>query len=80
MSFPASSLRFESSFCAVCCWSVVSKKTISFSAMPVDPIFTSISFVGMSFLILKFVLSLGSISKKDEKLLRCLFSLECVQW
>ena len=34
--------------------------------MPVDSMFTSIGFVGMSFLIFKVTFSLGSISKRDK--------------
>ena len=51
ITFRASSLCFQSSLSVVSCWSVVSKKTGSSCAMPVDSMFTSISFVGMSFLI-----------------------------
>ena len=80
MAFRASFLRFQSSFSVVSCWSVVSKKTVSSCAMPVDSRFTSIYFVGMSSLIFKNIVSLDSISKRHEKnLLQCSFSLECVQ-
>ena len=48
MAFRVSSLRFQSSFSVVSCWSVVSKKTGSSCAMPLDSMFTSIGFVGMS--------------------------------
>ena len=51
MVFRASSLRFQSSFSVVSSWSVGSKKTVSSGAMPVDSMFTSIGFVGMSSLI-----------------------------
>ena len=45
MAFRASSLRFQNSFSVVSFWSVVSKKTGSSCAMPVDSKFTSIDFV-----------------------------------
>ena len=48
MAFRASSLRFQSSFSMVSCWSVASKKTNSSCAMPADPMFTSIGCVGLS--------------------------------
>ena len=51
MAFQASFLRFQSSFSAVSCWSLVSKKAGSSCAMPVDSMFTSIGFVGRSSLI-----------------------------
>ena len=65
MAFRDSSLRVQSSFSVVCCWSVVSLKTGSSCAMPVDSMFTSIGFVGMSSLIFKMIFSFGSISKRD---------------
>ena len=62
MAFQASSLRFQSSFPVVSCWSVASKKTVSFCAMPVDSMFTSIGFVGMSSLIFKVFFRLDPFS------------------
>ena len=67
MAFRASSLRVQGSFSVVSCWSVVSKKTASSCAMPVDSMFISIGFVGMSSLIFKIIFSLVSISKRDTK-------------
>ena len=67
MAFHASSSRHQSSFSVVSCWSVVSKKTGSSCARPVDSRFTSIGFLGMSYLIFKTIFSLGSIPKRDEK-------------
>ena len=54
IAFRASYLRFQSSFSVISGWSVVSKKTGSSCAMPVDSIFTLIGFVGMSPLVFKF--------------------------
>ena len=51
MAFRACFLRFQSSFSVVCSWSGVSEKTGFSCAMPVDSMFTSIGFVGMSSLI-----------------------------
>ena len=76
MAFRASSLRFQSSFSVVSCWSVVSKKTGSSCAMPVDSMYTSIGFVGLSSLIFKIIFSIGSFAKRDKKLLRSSFCLE----
>ena len=67
MATHASSLRFQSSFSVVSCWSVVSKKTGSSCAVPIDSMFTSIGFVGMSSLTFKNIFSSGSNSKKDKK-------------
>ena len=67
MAFRASSLRFQSSFSVVSSRSVGSKKTVSSCAMPVDSMFTSIGFVGMSSLIFKKIFSFGSISNRDKK-------------
>ena len=67
MAFRASSLRFQNSFSVVFCWSVGSKKTVSCCAMPVDSMFSSIGFVGMSSLIFSIIFSLGSISRRDKK-------------
>ena len=67
MAFRACSLRFQSSFSVVSCWSVVSQKTGSSCAMPVDSMFTSINFVGMSSLIFKMIFSFGFVSKRDKK-------------
>ena len=67
MAFRASSLRFLSSFSVVSCWPVVSKKTSSSCAMPVDSMFTSIGFVRTSSLIFYKIFSLGSFSKRDKK-------------
>ena len=70
MVFRTSSLCCQTSFSVVSCWSVVSKKTDSSCAtcaMPVDSMFTSIGFVGMSSLIFKFIFSFGSISKQNRK-------------
>ena len=67
MAFRAPSLRFQSSFSVVSCWFVGSIKTVSSCAMPVDSMFTSIGFVGMSSLIFKNIFSLGSISRRDKK-------------
>ena len=67
MAFRASSLRFQSSFSVVSYRSVGSKKTVSSRAMPVDSMFTSIGFVGMSSLIFRIVFSLESISNWDKK-------------
>ena len=53
MAFPASSLHVQSSFSVVSCWSVVSKKTGSSYAMPIDSMFTSIGSIGMSSLIFR---------------------------
>ena len=53
IAFGASSLRFQTSFSVISCRSVVSKKTASSCAMPVDSVFTSIGFVGMSSLIFR---------------------------
>ena len=60
-------LRFQSSFSLVPCWSVVSKGTGTTCALPVDSMFTSIGFVGMSLLIFRFIFSLGSISNPVKK-------------
>ena len=65
MAFRASSLGFQSSFPVVSCWFVGSKKTGSSCAIPVDSMFTSIGFVGMSSVIFKIIFSRGSISKRD---------------
>ena len=67
MAFRASSLCFQSSFSVVFVWSLVSKKTGSSYAIPVDSMFTSIGFVGMAFLIFKSIFSLGSISEQNKK-------------
>ena len=67
MAFHTSSLRFQSSFSVVSCRSVGSKTTVSSCAMPVDSIFTSIGFVGMSSLIFRMTFSFGSISNRDKK-------------
>ena len=67
MAFRATSLRVQRSFSVVSCWSVGSWKTCSSCAMPVDSKFTSIGFVGMSFLIFRNFFSLGSISNRDKK-------------
>ena len=53
MAFRISSLRFQSSFSVVSCRSLGSKKTVSSCTMPVDSIFASIGFVGMSSLIFR---------------------------
>ena len=66
MAFRASSLRVQSSFSVVCCLSVGSWKTCSSCALPVDSLFTSIGFVGMSYLIFKIIFLLGSISNRDN--------------
>ena len=78
MAFRASSLRFQSSFSVVCSWSVLSTKTGSSCAMPVDSMFTSISFVGMSPLTFKLIF-LDPFVNEIKNLLRCSFFLECVQ-
>ena len=67
MAFRTPSLRIQSSFSVVFCWSVVSNKTESSFAMPVGSMVTSIGFVGMSSLIFKMIFSLGSISKRNKK-------------
>ena len=67
MVFWASSLRFQSSFSVVSSWSVGSKKTVSSCAAPVDSMFTSIGFVGMSSLIFKIVFTFGSVFNRDNK-------------
>ena len=67
MAFRASSLRFQSSFSVVSSWSVGSKKTVSPCAMPVDSLFTSIGFVGMSSLIFNIIFSFGYTSNRDKK-------------
>ena len=51
----------------VSCGSVVSKKTGSSCAMPVDSMFTPTGFVGMSSLIFKIIFPFGSTSKRDKK-------------
>ena len=51
----------------VSCWGVVSEKTGSSFALPVDSMFTSIGFVGMSSLIFKIFLTFGSICERDRK-------------
>ena len=66
-AFLASSSRVQRSFSVVSCWFVVSKKTGSSCAMPVDSMFTSIGSVGMTSLIFKIIFSLGSNSKPVEK-------------
>ena len=67
MAFRASSFRFQSSFSVASCWSVGLRETVSSCAMPVDSMFTSIGFVGMSSLIFKIFFSFGSISNRDKK-------------
>ena len=67
MAVRAISLRFQSSFSVVSCLSVVSKKTSSSCAMPVDSMFTSINFVGMSSPPLRIIFLIGSISKRHKK-------------
>ena len=52
MVFQEYSLRVRSSFSVVFCWSIVSKKTSSACALPVDSKFTSIGLVRISSLIL----------------------------
>ena len=63
MAFRASFFRFHNSFSVVSCRSLVAKKTGSSCVMPVDSMFTSIGFVGVSSLIFETIFSLGSISK-----------------
>ena len=46
-----STLRLQSSFSVVSCGSVLSRKVGSSCALPMDSMFTSISFAGMSSLI-----------------------------
>ena len=46
---------------------MLSKKTSSSCAMPVDSMFASIGFVEMSSLIFEIIFSLESISKRDKK-------------
>ena len=67
MAFRASSLHFQSSFSVVSSWPVGSKNTVSSCAMPVDSMFTSIGFVGMSSLIFNIIFSFGSIFNRDKK-------------
>ena len=67
MAFRTSSLRLQRSFSVVSWWPVVSKKTGSSCAMPLDSTFTSSGFVGMSSLIFISIFSLGSVSKRDKK-------------
>ena len=43
------------------------KKTSSSCAMPIESMFLSIGFVGMSSPLFRVILSLGSISKRDKK-------------
>ena len=78
-SFLVSSVQFQSSLSVVSCWSVISKKTGSSGAMPVDSMFISLGFVRMSSLIFKFICSLESVSKRDGKS-GWPFLLERVQW
>ena len=60
-------LLYDSKFFSVVSgWSLVLKKSGSSCARPVDSMFTSIGFVGMSSLIFKIIFSLGSISKRDR--------------
>ena len=66
-AFRASSLSFQSFFSVVSYWSVVSKKNSSSRAMPVDSMFTSIGFVGISSLLFRIICSLGFIFKRDKK-------------
>ena len=63
LAFRVPSLRFENSFSFVSFWPAVSKKTSSYCAMPVESIFTSKGFIGMSSLFLKIISPLGSFSK-----------------
>ena len=67
LAFRSSSLRFQSSFSVVFCWSVVTKKTGSSCAMPVDSMFTSIDFVEISSLIFRVIFSVRSISERNKK-------------
>ena len=69
MAFRVSSIRVQSYFSVVSFWSVGSWKTCSSCAMPVDSIFTSIGFVGMSSLFFNVfpIFSLGSISRRHKK-------------
>ena len=46
---------------------MLTKKTGSSCAMPVDSMFISISFVGLSFLISRLIFSIGSISRQGKK-------------
>ena len=77
MAFRAS-LRFQSSS-VVLSWSVESKTTGSSCAMPVYSMPTSIGFVGMSSLIFKNFFHQDPFVNEIKFLLRCSFSLECVQ-
>ena len=77
-AFRASSLRLQSSFSIVSCWSVVSQETVSSCAMPVDSMITSIGFVGMSSPIYKTFFHKDPFLNEIKNLLRCSFFLENV--
>ena len=66
MAFRASFLRFQGFFSVVSCWFVGSKKNGYSCAMPVDSMFISLGFVGMSSLLFKIIFSFGSISNRDK--------------
>ena len=68
MAIHASFLRFQCFLSVVSCWSVVSKKIASSCAMPVDSMLPSINYVGVSPVIFRINLLLGSISKRDKKI------------
>ena len=62
-----SSLDSQNSFSVVFCSSVVSEKTGSSSAMPLEAMFTAVGFVGLSSLFFQIVFSLGSNPNLDKK-------------
>ena len=59
--------KFPAFFFYFSCASVLSKKAGFSCAIPVDSMFTSIDFVGMSSLIFRNIFSSASISKRDIK-------------